>query len=204
MPVIFVHSVAEAAKLMRSGEMVVYPTETSYGLGVDPSSQVALKRIFAIKGRDRSKPLSLIAASLADAKRYVSFSPWSLSLAKKNWPGALTLILPARQKLFAKRLGSKDGTIAIRVSELRQARSLARMVGGVITATSANRSGAIDSYTERAVFSAFADRADNVFFLASGSLPRRRPSTILRVHGNLLTVLRQGSVRIAAKYLIHS
>ncbi|PJE76291.1 threonylcarbamoyl-AMP synthase [Candidatus Uhrbacteria bacterium CG10_big_fil_rev_8_21_14_0_10_48_11] len=201
MSVVAVRSVQSAAQHLRAGDLVAYPTETSYGLGADPTTKKAVEKVFSIKGRAKAKPLSLIAASFADAERYVRFSPKALTIAKKYWPGPLTLILPAKSKRTAGRLGSRDGSLAIRVSSGKQATTIAALAGGVITATSANISSGKDSYTERAVVEAFAPLDETIFFLESGTLPRVLPSTIVRVLDTTCTVLRQGSVRILSSLL---
>src|SRR3990167_2776288 len=74
----------------------VYPTETCYGLGCDATNAQLIERIYAIKGRARAKPLSWIVADIKMAERYVVFSRRAYILAKKYWPGALTMVLPAK------------------------------------------------------------------------------------------------------------
>lgn len=183
-------------RALQQGGLVVYPTETSYALGADPRSAKGLKAIFEAKSRSKNMPLSLIASSVASAERLVRFSSKAKLLAAQHWPGPLTLVLPAKSLSLARRLGSLDGTVAVRVSSSPVAIALARRIGGAIVATSANKSGAGDSYDARAIEKFFAADDALIFFFSSGRLPRRLPSTIGRVVGDEVTVLRQGSISI--------
>ena len=90
--------IREAALVLKRGGLVVYPTETAYALGCDAKNARAMRRIRTVKGREKSKPLPLIAASLSMATRLANFDVFSLALAKKHWPGPLTLILPVPRK----------------------------------------------------------------------------------------------------------
>lgn len=126
---------------MSAGELVVYPTETFYGIGADARSPAALARIFALKGRDPNNPIALIAADTTSAFALACEIPaLARRLADAFWPGPLTLVLPAAQGLHPALVGP-DGGVGVRVSPHPQARSLASGLGRPLTATSANLSG---------------------------------------------------------------
>lgn len=131
----------KAAAFLREGSLVAYPTETFYGLGADISCPEALEKVFHIKGRDRSKPLQVCVdhpRRLEDLVEHISEE--ARRLMDHFWPGALTLLLPARGGLHPALTGGQ-GKIGVRVPGHPAARELAARVGNPITATSANRSG---------------------------------------------------------------
>src|SRR5215212_7510364 len=87
-------AVASCALVVKNGGVVVYPTDTIYGIGCDPYNDLAVKRIFTIKGRDEKKPLPVLAYSMQNAERIVSLGRTGRTLAEKYWPGALTIVAP--------------------------------------------------------------------------------------------------------------
>jgi L-threonylcarbamoyladenylate synthase len=131
----------KAAALLRGGDLVAYPTETFYGLGADISCPEALEKVFYIKGRDRSKPLQVCVDHPKRLEELVEhISEEARRLMDHFWPGALTLLLPARGGLNPALTGGR-GRIGVRVPGHPVARELTARVGNPITATSANRSG---------------------------------------------------------------
>jgi L-threonylcarbamoyladenylate synthase len=192
-------SIDDALAALRAGQAVVYPTETFYALGVDALSPAALKRLFAIKGRDPDKPVALIAADTEMAFSVArEVSAEARVLADAFWPGPLTLVLPAKEGIDAA-LVNADGGVAIRVSPHPVARALAAGLGRPLTATSANRAGA-----PPAVELAQARRALGVkvkVYLEGGRLAGGAPSTVAAPGPAGTRVLRAGAVserRIAA------
>ena len=154
------------AAIMR-GEVIAYPTETFYGLGADPANAAAIERIYAIKGRRAGEALPLIAADF-DALRELGAEPPPLArrLAETFWPGALTLVLPIAPIAagrFPDALTAGGSTVAVRVPDHPVARAIAAIAGGLITSTSANRSGHPPASTADDVHAALGDddrRAD--------------------------------------------
>jgi L-threonylcarbamoyladenylate synthase len=167
----------------------VYPTETCYGLGCDTAQPNLVKRIYQIKGRDFNKPVSWIVANLKMAKRYVNFSSKALELAKKFWPGPLTLVLPSKQK--------QKEMLALRVSSHPRAQSIVKKLNKPIVSTSANISRQSNCYTMQEVMAQFKNqefRPD--FIIDGGELSRCPPSTVARVIGDRVDILRQGVIVI--------
>ncbi|MBP9748824.1 Sua5/YciO/YrdC/YwlC family protein, partial [Patescibacteria group bacterium] len=89
-------SLAQAKTVLKNGGVVVYPTETAYGIGCDARDSVAVRELYRIKGREKKKPLAVIAADLAMVKRFFHLDAAAFRLAKQYWPGPLTLVLSAR------------------------------------------------------------------------------------------------------------
>src|SRR5688572_8379333 len=150
-------ALAEAVAVLRAGGAIVMPTETAYGLAADPANAAAVAGVFRIKGRPGSKPLPLIAASIDDVRRVFILTGKALALAKRHWPGPLTLVLPFRKdRRLAAAAGERTG--AVRVPASAWARTLAKEVGGLITSTSANVSGEATLYDPRKVIASFKRR----------------------------------------------
>ncbi len=191
--------VRAAVQVLRSGGVIAFPTETTYGLGCDPRNAKAVAQVFKIKGRGKNKPLPLAASSLSQVKRVAVLDRASASLGQRCWPGPLTLVLPARRGLRLQRLVAPKGEVAIRVSSSPFVRELVRAYGFPIVATSANKSGEPECRSGRSVVRAFQGaqtKPDLVLDL--GALPRRKPSTIARVcPDGKVAVLRRGAVRIS-------
>jgi len=182
----------DAIAALRAGELVVFPTETFYGIAADPFSPSALAKLFAIKGRDPQKPIALIAADVQMAFSIASEVPTiARRLAKKFWPGPLTIVLPAHAGFPAQLVGP-DGGVGVRVSPHPIARALSEGIGRPITATSANRSGDEPATTLRAVRDSLGDEIK--VFLEGGSLHASAPSTVISCDAKGYRIIRAGAI----------
>ncbi len=138
---ISLEAICYAASILKSGGLVLYPTETFYALGAIPGITEAVDRVFQIKGRDPEKPLPLIASDLQAVLSAASEWPKSAeALACIFWPGPLSIVIPAAASL-PPALHARTGKIAIRVSSHPVASLLAQASGGLIISTSANKAG---------------------------------------------------------------
>jgi L-threonylcarbamoyladenylate synthase len=183
---------AVAVVALRRGEIVAYPTETFYGLAVDATDELALARLRELKGR-AEKAFSVLVVGAEMLEQLVEPpSAKARALMARYWPGALTLALPAREGVPAALVA--DGCVAVRESPHALARSLVRAFGGAITATSANLAGAPPATTPDEVVSGLGGRC---VVLPGGATPGGAPSTLARVRGNRIEVLRPGAVEIA-------
>jgi L-threonylcarbamoyladenylate synthase len=169
----------------------VYPTETCYGIGCDATNERLVERIYKIKGRDVKKQVSWIVADIDMAKQYVEFSSRAHELAKRFWPGSLTLVLRKKDT------GDDIQTIALRVSSHPIAQKIVDILGKPIVATSANLSGAVSSYTIFEVVKQFKRCAEKPDFIIDGGvLKKKAPSTIVEVIEDTVKILRQGEIII--------
>jgi L-threonylcarbamoyladenylate synthase len=183
--------IAEAAAAIRRGEIVAFPTETYYGLAVDALDVRALALLFAFKGRGAEKASALLVADLAMFAELCADVPArARELAATYWPGPLTLAVPARPDLPTAIV--HDGFVAARVSPHPVAQALVVAVGRPITATSANPVGADPARTAAEVLAHFAGREFNL--LDGGQTPGGPPSTLVRVRGDGIEILRQGAI----------
>lgn len=163
-----------------------------YGFAAIATDKDAVRAVYAIKRRPREKLLPVIVGSFVQARKFFIFSPAELLLAKKFWPGPLTLVLKTRSKKLAAAVGSDR--VAVRYSANAIASALALGAGAPITATSANISGKPGCFTIAAVKRQFTSARRPDLFLNGGMLPRSLPSTIVRVQRGRLIILREGAV----------
>ena len=181
-----------AVAALRAGELVVYPTETFYGIAADPFSYSALEKLFAIKGRDPQKPIALIAADASMAFEVARDVPTvARRLASAFWPGPLTIVLPARDGFPAQLVGP-DGGVGVRVSPHPIARALSENLGLPITATSANRSGEAPAVTLKMARESLGDKVK--VFLEGGTLHAAAPSTVITCDAHGCRILRAGAI----------
>lgn len=182
-------------KHLRAGGLIIYPTETAYGLGADAKNKNALPKIFELKQRAKGKPLSVIVGTVAMAKKLVLFSKLALALAGRYWPGPLTLILPAKKSAKLPISVLFNGMVALRISSHPVARAIAIKLKSPLIATSANRSGKGECYSIRAVRSQFKKIDSDIIVLNAGRLSKRKPSTVAKVT-NQIEILRKGAIRL--------
>lgn len=184
---------AVTAALERGG-LVVYPTETFYGLGVGLASPAAFERLFAVKGRDRTQPIPFIAEDLAAVERVAALDERAERLAEAFWPGPLTLVLEAKAT-FPAGLASASRTIAVRVSSHPIARVVAAAAGGIVTSTSANRSGHPPSSHYDVVRRDLSSNLDSRdLIIEAEPTTGGAPSTIVDASGPVARCVREGAV----------
>ncbi len=174
----------------------VYPTDTAYAVGCDARDKNAVEQIFKIKQRDKFKPLPLIASSIFMAEEWCDFSGKALNFAKKYWPGPVTFILPVKKKGLSD-LVISQGSIAIRVPDLPQARKLSELIGAPIVSTSANSSGDKNPYSIQDVKKSLGSKINIIDkIIDAGELAKKPPSTIVLIKNNKIKILRHGEVKI--------
>ena len=186
----------EAASAIRAGHLVVYPTETSYGIGADATNPEAAVQVNVVKERSADKILPIIVSSVEMAQRYVTISEKAKQLIDHHWPGALTLVLPVKKNAtLAPQIIAPDNTVALRVSGSPIAQSLVAAAGKPIVSTSANVSNKPSCYTIDAVKRQFPE---NTFacLLDGGELALLPSTTLAKVDKDGVTILRQGAVQI--------
>lgn len=166
-------SYAEAARVLRDGGVVAHPTESVYGLAVDPFSETALRRLFTVKGRPETNPVLVIISSPVQLAGLVdSLTPEAEALMARFWPGPLSLVLP-RAKGIPDALTAGSELVCVRCSSHPMARALCDAFGGPITSTSANLSGQPPANTIAGAMLPGVDVG-----IHGGTLPPAAPSTI--------------------------
>ncbi|HKQ44170.1 MAG TPA: L-threonylcarbamoyladenylate synthase [Rhizomicrobium sp.] len=186
--------VAEAARILKDGGLVAFPTETVYGLGADATNGQAVAAIFAAKGRPLFNPLIVHVEGLEEARRHVEVSPRAQALAEKFWPGALTLVLPRRKNSPLSLLVSAGlDTVALRAPSHPAAIALLKETGRPVAGPSANRSGQVTATTAAHVAESLGGKLD--FILDAGGATLGIESTVVGfVDGDRPLLLRPGAI----------
>ncbi len=198
-------AIAEAIRILKSGGNVIHATETCYGIACDLANPDAVGKLFAVKRRPESQPVSALFSSLEMAKKYLTLSPRALTLAEKYLPGPLTIVLP--QKPDSSPIFTTPSThyslhtthsTGLRLSSHPFAQKLAEAFGGPIATTSANLHGKPNPYSVQDIFTQWNDMEPLPdLVIDSGPLPVSPPSTVIEVHGETVRVLRQGELIVA-------
>lgn len=183
--------IERAAAVLRSGGVVVFPTDTLYGLAADPRLGDAVARVFAIKGRPAGQPLPLIAADARQAQERIVLSGLGRRLSDRFWPGPLTIVGDALPGL-AEGVDGGTGTLAVRVPAHDVARRLAAALGCALTSTSANPSGGAAPRTAAEAAEALGERVDLV--VEAGPAPGGLPSTIVDARVDPPRLIREGAI----------
>src|SRR6478609_2258300 len=185
--------IAEAARILKEGGLVAFPTETVYGLGADATNGQAVAAIFAAKGRPLFNPLIVHVADLEEARRHVELSPRASALAEKFWPGALTLVLPRRKNSPLSLLVSAGlDSVALRAPSHPAAIALLKETGRPVAGPSANMSGQVTATTASHVADSLGGKVD--FILDAGSATLGIESTVIGFDGDRPLLLRPGAI----------
>ncbi|NNG46518.1 MAG: threonylcarbamoyl-AMP synthase [Deltaproteobacteria bacterium] len=188
---------------VRAGGMLIYPTDTLYGLGVNPGFEDALDRLLSTKGKEGGKPIPLLLDEPARVSSLARHLPGDASrLIERFWPGALTLVLPALPGLPEAITGG-TGTVGLRVPDHPISRTLAKAAGGAITGTSANRRGNPGIWTTaEEIVNEFTGEVDWILWdgpapASSGEKippPLSPGSTVVLVEEEKVLLLREGVI----------
>ena len=185
--------IEDAARLLRAGEVVAFPTETVYGLGADATNDLAVARIFDAKGRPRFNPLITHVPDLASARTLAVFDARAEQIAEGFWPGPLSLVLPRASRCPVSLLASAGlDTLAIRMPAHPIAHALLRATGRPLAAPSANRSGRVSPTRAADVLAELEGRIAVV--LDGGPCQVGIESTVLDLCGAVPILLRPGGV----------
>lgn len=197
--------IKEAIKILKKSGIVVYPTDTAYGLAVDATNLSAVKKLYRLKGRNFNKPIHVIVpmSKLSNTPEY--WSKWLRQVVKLNvpakklirkfWPGPLTIVLPLKSKGKSwKLLSGGTNTIGIRYPDHPMAQALVEAFAKPITTTSANLAGKDNTYSVFQVQKQFGNsKLKPDFYLDGGKLKKIKPSTVVKLNGNV-TILREGPI----------
>ena len=187
---------------LKAGQTVVFPTETSYGLGCDATNRDAVEKVFKIKEREWNKLLLVVVPNIKMAKKYLVWNETLQKLAKKYWPGPLTVVGDYRHRnWFGKNLVigvvSEQKTIAVRITADPFLKEISKRLGQPLVATSANLAGDGEIYGAEEIKTIFSDRPNSPDILVDGGeLKRNKPTTVVSVLGNDLKILREGEIKV--------
>lgn len=191
-------TIAEAAWLILAGEPVAVPTETVYGLAADATNAEAVARIYDAKGRPSFNPLIVHVRNLSAARQIGKFDEDALALARRHWPGPLTLVVPLRDDAkIASIVTAGLRTVGLRVPDHPAMQALLRATGRPLAAPSANASGSISPTRAAHVLKSLGGRIPLI--IDGGNTERGIESTIVAAAGGPLRLLRRGPIEVEAE-----
>lgn len=193
----FEGAVREAVSMLRSGGLIIFPTETTYGAGVDACNQSAINKLLTYKSRREGKPLSIAVTDQEMATRYVELNDQARVLYHQFLPGPVTIVSKGRG-VVAKGVESEFGTLGVRIPDYPLVIELVKQLDRPITATSANGSGKKRPYSVEDVLSRLSAKqhAQIDLILDAGRLPNRPPSTVIDTTLSTPITLRQGIIKL--------
>src|SRR3989344_221344 len=189
--------VREIAKIVREGGLVIYPTETVYGAGVDATNAEAVKRLSKYKTRPLGKPYSIAVTNREMAEKYAQLNPTADNLYKNWLPGPVTIVSRGKHKV-APGVESETGTLGIRIPDYPMVTDIVRALGRPITATSANASYQKRPYKLSDIWDNISNKQKDLIDLAidAGELPHNEPSTVIDTTLDDVVVLRLGEIKL--------
>jgi L-threonylcarbamoyladenylate synthase len=186
---------ASALKVLLAGGVIAFPTDTFYGLGVDPFNAKAVNKLFKLKEREKNKPLILLISKKVELEILVKeITPAHSILMQKFWPGPLTLLFEPRSVILDNVLAGSD-RIGIRQPGNTMTLNLITALGQPITAPSANRSGETPPTTALQVQQSFGNKVDLI--LDGGTCQGGEPSTLVDAVKMPICIIRQGAISLS-------
>lgn len=186
---------SDAIAALQRGDVIVFPTETLYGLGADALNSAAVERVFQLKGRDPTHPIPVLVADRGMLYTLVADLPTTAQkLMDRFWPGPLTLVLPARKDIPQPLLNSTGG-VGVRISSHPIATQLVAILGSPLTATSANPSGQPPARTIDEAKNYFAGKVN--VFVDGGTLSSQTGSTVVEIIEDSVKLIREGKIKVA-------
>ena len=184
--------IEEAAAAVLDGEVIGLPTDTVYGVGADPFDAVAIERLYELKGRPEEKPVGLLVGSVDQARLIADIRGRAEELARRHWPGALTLVVQPKVALPEWVGHRQRRSVGIRVPDHPVAIELLELTGP-LAVTSANLSGGEETMDDRQAFDVLGDR---VAVYVPGTAPGGTASTVVDCTTFELQVIREGPIEI--------
>jgi L-threonylcarbamoyladenylate synthase len=185
-------NLASAVEALKRGHVIVFPTETLYGLGADALNEAAVEKVFQLKGRDSDNPIPVLVANQGMLDTLVANLPTTAQrLIDRYWPGPLTLVLPGRKNI-PKYLCNSSGGVGVRISSQPIATLLVNGLGRPLTATSANLSGKEPARTLQEAEKYFAHHVE--IFVDGGTLTSKTGSTVVEVMEDNIRIIREGEI----------
>jgi L-threonylcarbamoyladenylate synthase len=191
------NDITRCASIVKNGGVIVFPTDTLYGLGCDPYNEKAVDKIFKIKNRDKINPLPILASSIVDIERIVSLGRVGKKLAQIYWPGALTIIVPLIDQKISYNLRASKMSIGVRIPNNICALSLLKDCK-YLTGTSANKSGEAACKSSSEVLLSPLEGFDAI--LDGGTVEGKVQSTIVDLTGQHPKIIREGAIISQAIY----
>jgi L-threonylcarbamoyladenylate synthase len=184
-------SPAIAALMINNGGVVIYPTETLYGLGANALSEISVRRVFVSKGRPYGKPIPLLVRDIEMFREVAIVTELASKLIRSFLPGPLTLVLDEKIN-FPGLITADTGKVAVRISNHPFVKQLFRYISQPLTSTSANISGGDNLYDIKGIYDAFNSKVDLI--IDSGTLHPSKGSTVVDLTKSPPSIIREGEI----------
>lgn len=187
--------IKEVKTVLKRDGLVVFPSDTVYGLAANARSAQAVEKLLHFKDRPRGQSVSIAVKDYADIARHVEATPQQMEVLKTILPGPFTIVLPSKGRV-SPRLEAEDGTLGVRLPDFGFIRKLSQTLDFPYTATSANLHGKGPHYSVPSLLHTLSRKKTGLLDLVidDGELPRRLPSTVVNLTGTTVQTLRQGDV----------
>jgi len=190
-----IDSLEESAKVIEENEVIVFPTDTVYGLVCDVTNQEAVQKLFRVKKRDLEKPIPVFVKDIEMAQQIAIISERQERFLKKVWPGKVTVVLKSNAKLPKGVLG-RDKTIGLRIPDYAPVNALLNKINHPLSGTSANLAGQSPSTDINDIIDQFEnEKFQPDLIVDAGILELSKPSTVIDLTGKELKILRKGAVK---------
>lgn len=184
-------NLSRITNIVKKGGIIIYPTDTLYGIGCNPFDVVAIRRIFKLKKRDNN-PLPVLCENLAQVKKLVYLGEIGEKLAENFWPGGLTIIAKCISKNIPQELTGNSGYLGVRIPNHKCALEIISLCGGILIATSANISGQKTLETPEEINKIFGNSFDVLIY--AGAKPSGVQSTVIDVTSGNFRIIREGAI----------
>ena len=181
-----------AAKMIRDGAIISYPTDTVYGIGCDPLNEEAVKRIIKIKNRE-NKPMPILCSNINIIKKIIFLNKEELNIITKFWPGPLTVVGKCIKPEKFKQINLNSNRLGVRIPNNSCSRKLIKLCGGYLVGTSANKSGHKSAVSPNEVIEQLGGEIDAI--IDSGPTELQIDSTVIDITDNKISIIREGNIK---------
>jgi len=187
------NNIQAAAKIVKRGGLVVYPTDTVYGLGCDPFNVRAVARVFKVKGERKEKPLPILASNIKFIEKIAYVNERARKIAERYWPGPLTIVVP-KKKALRNIVTCGLAYVGVRIPSHTIAIQLISLCDGLLVGTSANKTGERSPTTAQEATKQLGEQVDIV--LDGGPTPLGQESSVVDLTSEKPVMLREGPVKL--------
>lgn len=184
-------ALADVANIVKKGGIIIYPTDTLYGIGCNPYDKEAVNKIFRLKKRSY-RPLPILCSDIKHAEELVHLGDIGRMLASRFWPGSLTIVAKIAANNLPKELTGGSEGLGVRIPDHRGALKIISLCGGYLVGTSANISGSETPDTPEGIMNIFDEEFDVLIY--GGSKPSGTQSTVVDMIGDSVRIIREGAV----------
>jgi len=188
-----VDNIRKASKIVKNGGLVVYPTDTVYGLGCDPFNVRAVERVFRVKDERKDKPLPILASDIQFIKKIAYINEKARKIAERLWPGPLTLVVP-KKPVLPNIVTCGLTSVGVRIPNHTVTVQLISLCDGLLVGTSANKTGKKPPKTAQEATRQIGERVDIV--LDGGPTPLGQESSIVDLTSEKPKILREGPIKL--------